>query len=381
MRIAVVGAGQMGQGVVYDLARNSDVVRIGLFDIDIARARQVKRKYGNQKVVVGGLDAGSIGAARRRFGAFNAVVSAVTYRYNPTLVRAALRARVHFVDMGGNNDVVAEEFQYHRDARAIGVTVIPDCGLAPGMVSIIAAADLEKFDEPDSLHIRVGGLPQKPMPPLEYQMVFSAEGLINEMTEPVIAIRDGRRVTLEPLSEVETLRFPKLGTFEAFTTSGGISTLPQTYRRVLRNIDYKTIRFPGHSEKLRAIFGLGFADDDPIEVDGVEVSPRSVLKSALNKNLGYGKPDMVLVRVITEGKIKGRRRKHVSEIVDYFDKSSGLTAMMRCTAFPVAIIAAMLASGKVYKHGVLPQEKIIDPVLFEQELKKRNIQIKRRWLK
>jgi lysine 6-dehydrogenase len=212
-------------------------------------------------------------------------------------------------------------------------------------------------------------------------MVFSAEGLINEMTEPAIAIRDNRRVTLESMTEVEKIRFSKLGTFEAFTTSGGISTLPQTYRKILRNIDYKTIRYPGHCEKLKAVFDLGFADDKEIDVDGMAVSPRSVLKSLLNQRLNYGEPDIVLVRVIVEGKVKGRKRRHISEIIDYYDESSNLTAMMRCTAFPVAIIASMVASGKIDKTGVLPQEKIVDPEAFEAELKKRNIIVNRRWSK
>lgn len=381
MKIAVVGAGLMGRAVVADLARNKDVTTIGLFDINLRRAHEVKRKYGNRKIVAGGLDAASVSAARRRFAGYDAVISAVTYRYNPGLVKAAIRAKAHFIDMGGNNDIVAEEFKFHRDAKAIGVTVIPDGGLAPGMASVLAASDIAKFGQPESLYIRVGGLPQKPKPPLEYQMVFSAEGLINEMTEPVIALRGGKRVTLAPMIELESLRFRGLGTFEAFTTSGGVSTLPMTYGKVLTNLDYKTIRYPGHCEKLKAILDLGFADDEKIGVDDFRISPRSVLKTMLDKKLSYNEPDMVLVRIITEGKVGGKFRRHVTEIVDYYDKKSGLTAMMRCTAFPVAIIATMMASGKIDIHGVVPQEQAVDPRLFEEELAKRNIVIKRRWSK
>ncbi len=381
MKIAVVGAGLMGRAVVADLARNKDVTTIGLFDIDLRRAHEVKRKYGSRKVVAGGLDAASVSAARRRFAGYDAVVSAVPYRYNPGLVKATIRAKAHFIDMGGNNDIVAEELKFHRDAKAIGVTVIPDGGLAPGMASVLAASDIAKFDQPESLYIRVGGLPQKPKPPLEYQMAFSAEGLINEMTEPVIALRGGKRVTLAPMMELESLRFRGLGTFEAFTTSGGVSTLPMTYGKVLTNLDYKTIRYPGHCEKLKAILDLGFADDEKIGVDDFRISPRSVLKTMLDKKLSYNEPDMVLVRIITKGKVGGRFRRHVTEIIDYYDKKSGLTAMMRCTAFPVVIIATMMASGKIDIHGVVPQEQAVDSRLFEEELAKRNIVIKRRWSK
>jgi lysine 6-dehydrogenase len=279
MKIAVVGAGPMGRAAVYDLGRNKDVERIGLYDINATLARRIAREYGNGKASAKKLDAGNIRQAQKAFAFYDAVISAVTYRYNPELARAAIRAGAHFVDMGGNNDAVAEEFKLRKDAKAAGVVVIPDCGLAPGMVSLIAAADIARFDKPQSLHIRVGGLPQKPRPPLDYQMVFSAEGLVNEMVEPVIAVRNGKKVVLDPMSEVETLTFTGLGRFEAFTTSGGISTLPKTYGKVLKNIDYKTIRYPGHCEKIRAMIGLGFADDDKIEVDGIRVSPRSVFKT------------------------------------------------------------------------------------------------------
>ncbi len=381
MNIAVVGAGLMGRAAVYDLAHNKDVEKIGLFDINLSLARRIARGYGGGKTLAKRLDAANTKLAQKEFVNYHAVISAVTYRYNPGLAKAAIRAGAHFVDMGGNNDVVAEEFKLHKKAKAAGVMMIPDCGLAPGMVSIIAAGDIGKFDKPESLHIRVGGLPQKPRPPLDYQMVFSAEGLVNEMVEPVLAVRNGEKIMLDPMTEIETLTFTGLGKFEAFTTSGGISTLPKTYGRILKNIDYKIIRYPGHCEKFKAMIGLGFSDDRKIEIDGVRVSPRSVFKTMLNKSLSFDEPDMVLVQVITEGKVRGRKRRHVSEIIDYYDRKSGLTAMMRCTAFPVAIIAAMAAGGKIKATGVHPQESVVDPDLFERELAARKIRLVRRWMK
>jgi len=379
MKIAVVGAGLMGRAAVYDLAHNKSVEKIGLYDIDQSLARRIAREYGGGKTSAKRLDAGDTKQAQKEFAGCDVVISAVTYRYNPGLAKAAIRAGAHFVDMGGNNDAVAEEFKLHKAAKAAGVTVIPDCGLAPGMVSIIAAGDIRRFDKPESLYIRVGGLPQKPRPPMEYQMVFSAEGLVNEMVEPVIAVRNGKKVTLDPMTEVEKLTFAGLGKFEAFTTSGGISTLPKTYGKILKNIDYKTIRFPGHCEKFKAMIGLGFSDHRKIEVDGVKVSPRSVFKAMLNKSLSFHEPDMVLVQVITEGKIKGKGRRHVTQIIDKYDRRTGLTAMMRCTAFPVAIIAALAGSGQLRAAGVHRQESVIDPDIFERELAAREINPVRRW--
>ncbi|MEE9443952.1 MAG: saccharopine dehydrogenase C-terminal domain-containing protein [candidate division Zixibacteria bacterium] len=379
MKIAVVGAGLMGRAAVYDLARNNDVVKIGLFDIDLKVAKAVAKKYGGKKTIVKKLDAGDLKTAFWQFKEYDAVISAVTYKYNPGLASAAIRAKAHFFDLGGNNTIVDQEFKLHAQAKKAGVVVIPDCGLAPGMVSVIAAGDLAKFDKPESLHIRVGGLPQKPRPPLDYQMLFSAEGLINEYYEPVVAIRSGKKVKLAPMTEIEPLSFRGIGKLEAFTTSGGTSTLPKTYGKLLKNLDYKTIRYPGHCEKFKAMMAIGLDSWDKIEVDGVKVAPRSVFKAVLDKNLSFGEPDLTLVRVMTEGKIKGKKRKYISEIIDKEDKKTGLTAMMRCTSFPVTIIAWMACAGHIAKRGVIPQELAVDPAIFRKELGKRGIKLTSRW--
>jgi len=369
----------MGRAAVYDLAQNKNVVKIGLFEIDPKRAREVAKKYGGNKTVYKKFDAGDIKTAVKYFTGYDAVISAVTYRYNPGLAKAAIQAGAHFMDMGGNNDIVAQEFKLNDAAKKAGVVVIPDCGLAPGMVSVLAAGDLAHFDQPESLHIRVGGLPQKPRPPLDYQMLFSAEGLINEFYEPVVAIRNGKKIVLPPMGELEHFSFTGIGKVEAFTTSGGTSTLPKTYGRILKNLDYKTIRYPGFCEKFKTMLDLGLADWEKVEVDGVKVAPRSVFKAVLDKNLNFGDPDLALIRVVTEGKIKGKKKRRISEIIDRQDKKTGLTAMMRCTAFPVTIIAMMAASGQITARGVVPQEKAVDPILFERELAARKIKITHRW--
>jgi len=379
VKIAVIGAGLMGRAAVYDLAHNSRVAQVGVYDIDRKLAQTVAKKYGGRKTISGRLDAGDTAGAERLFRSYDAVISAVTYRYNPGLAKAAIRAEAHFFDLGGNNTVVAQEFRLDTAARKANVVVIPDCGLAPGMVSIIAAGDLARFDRPESLHIRVGGLPQKPHPPLNYQMLFSAEGLINEYCEPVVAIRNSRKVVLPPMTEVESLSFRGIGDLEAFTTSGGTSTLPQTYGRVLKNLDYKTIRYPGHCDKFKTMLDIGLADRHMVAADGAKVSPRSVLKAVLDKNLSFSEPDLTLVRIVTEGRMAGKKKRLISEIIDRQDKKTGLTSMMRCTSFPVTIIAVMAAGGEISARGVVPQEKAVDPMLFERELAERKIKITRRW--
>ena len=375
MKIAVIGAGLMGRAVLFDLARNEDVQSVGLFDINEKLASEIAGKYGGGKASPAQFDASDVEAATRLLADYDAAVSCVTYRYNPGLTRAAIEAKCHLVDLGGNNDVVRTQLEMDDDAREAGVIVVPDCGLAPGMVSILAADGINRFDRVNSLKIRVGGLPQSPRSPLNYQMVFSAEGLINEYWEPCVILENGKKKIVNPMTGVEKLEFDGIGELEAFYTSGGTSTLPDTFVGKIDFLDYKTIRYPGHCTLFKAMLEIGLASRQPISVDGQMVEPRAVLKAVLDKNLTFGDPDMALVRLTFEGTKDGKDKRCLYEIVDRQDSKTGLTAMMRTTAFPASIIAWMAASGHIVERGCKPQELVVNPALFIAQLKKRGINL------
>jgi len=378
MKIAVIGSGLMGRAVVYDLARAENMEKVGLFDFDADLADEVARSFGNNITTAGKIDAGDEDAIAGILNDYDACVSAVTYKYNPGLTRAAIRSHTHFFDLGGNNDAVNAQFDMKDEAESADVLVIPDCGLAPGMVSILAAAGVAEFDKVSSLKIRVGGLPQNPRPPLNYQMVFSSEGLINEYWEPAVILEGGRKKTVNPMSGLEELEFDGIGNLEAFYTSGGTSTLPDTYKDKIDFLDYKTIRYPGHCVLFKTMLEIGLGSRSEVRIGDVSVRPRQVLKKVLEKNLSYNDPDMVLVRLIFEGEKDKTSRKLTYEIVDRQDSRSGLTAMMRTTSFPVAIIAWMTTSGVIKHRGVVPQEIAVEPGFFINQLKKRDIEIIRR---
>ncbi|HDL03053.1 MAG TPA: saccharopine dehydrogenase [candidate division Zixibacteria bacterium] len=376
MKIAVIGSGLMGRAVAYDVSRAENVEKVGLYDFDLDLAEEIARKYGNNITVAGRIDAGNEDEVAEVLKDYDACVSAVTYRFNPGLTRAAIDSKTHFFDLGGNNDVVASQFAMNDKAAEAGITVIPDCGLAPGMVSILAAAGISEFDKVNSLKIRVGGLPQNPRPPLNYQMVFSSEGLINEYWEPVVILKNGEKKIVNPMTGLEELEFDGIGSLEAFYTSGGTSTLPDTYKGVVDFLDYKTIRYPGHCRLFKAMLEIGLGSRSEVRVNNVNVEPRKVFKKVLEKNLSFNDPDMVLVRLIFEGKKDGQDKNIVYEIVDRQDTRTGLTSMMRTTAFPVAIIAWMACNGNIAHKGVVPQETAVEPQFFINQLKKRNIIMK-----
>jgi lysine 6-dehydrogenase len=270
-------------------------------------------------------------------------------------------------------------------AKAAGINIIPDCGLAPGMVSILAMHGAARFDEIESIKIRVGGLPQQPQPPLDYQLVFSVEGLINEYIEPARLIREGEIIEVESLTEIEELEFEGFPRLEAFQTSGGTSTLPNTFLGKIKNLDYKTIRYKGHCERFKTLVDLGFASSEPAVVktgtgDSVQISPRAFLADALMRHLPRGEPDLVLIRLEFGGKIKGEEKLLRYDIVDRFDPETDLTAMMRTTAFPASIIAQMTARGETLQRGATPQEVAIEPDKFIAELARRNITIQENFI-
>jgi lysine 6-dehydrogenase len=377
MKILVLGAGRMGLGAAYDLAHNSaDVRAVTVADLDPERARAVAAAVGSAKLAPAGVDVNDHRRTVALMRGHDAVISCVTYFHNLQLARAAIEARAHFCDLGGNNAVVASELALDAEARAARINIIPDCGLAPGMVSVLAAHGAARFDQLEAIHIRVGGLPQQPRPPLNYQIIFSVEGLINEYVERARVIRGGQIVEVESLTEIEALSFPApFERMEAFQTSGGTSTLPDTFHGRLQELDYKTIRYPGHCEQFKLLVELGLAASEEIDLDGARVRPRRLLGELLTRRLPAGEPDVVLIRLAFRGRNAGREARLRYDIIDRFDERTGLSAMMRTTAFPASVIAQMMARGETTERGARPQELVVPPDKFVAALAARGIRI------
>jgi len=377
MRVAVLGAGMMARAVVSDLVRAADVTEIRVADHDDRRLRALCRHTAGRRLLTRRLDLSDSAGVADFLEPCDVAVSCVPYFLNARLTRIAIATRTHFCDLGGNNDVVREQLSLHERARARGITVVPDCGLAPGLVGILAADGIGRLTQVDAVHLRVGGLPRNPKPPLGYGIVFSALGLINEYTEECEVLRNGRPALVEPLADVESLRFPApFGRLEAFTTSGGSSTLPRTFHGRVRTLDYKTIRYPGHCERFRLLHDLGLLSDEPVEVDGRKVVPRLLLARLLEDRLGFETDDVVLLRVDVLGRKNGQARRIRYQLIDRADPRTGLTAMMRCTGFPAAVTGLMLGRGQALGKGVLPGEKALPAAQFIRELSSRGIDIR-----
>ncbi len=378
MHVLILGAGRMAYGLVYDFLTHGDVDRLTVVDQSQDALQKMQDHFGNKRLNVRRASASDNDAMRSLMEDADGAVSAVPYEYNVALTELAIDTRTHLVDLGGNNDVVEQQFRLHKQVKAAGVGVIPDCGLAPGMASVLAAGLISELARVDALRIRVGGLPVNPHPPLNYMLVFSVHGLINEYVEPAVILDGGRIKTVPSMTDVEELEFPRpFGMMEAFFTSGGASTLPQTFKDRVDYLDYKTIRYPGHCHIVKAMLDMGFAGDDTMEVDDNRVNKRAAFEAMLEQALTIDDDDAVLLRITADGHKGGDRKRLQYQTIQYGDQTAGLTAMMRMTAFPAAILLQMLLSGAINEHGVLRQESSVPSVPFREALEKRDIGLER----
>ena len=373
MKILVLGAGRMGLGAVYDLARSSEVEEITVADVRLDNAARVAASIHSPKISPAAVNVLDYAEVVALMGNHDAAISCVVYKHNLQLAHAAVEAGINFCDLGGNNTVVEAEFALDEQARRAGINIIPDCGLAPGMVSILAAHGAMRFESLDCMNIRVGGLPQRPTGPLNYQIVFSVEGLINEYVEPARVIRGGQITEVESMTELELLEFPPFGTLEAFQTSGGASSLPETFLGRVRELDYKTIRYPGHCSQFKLLIELGLTSNDPLPVAGTAIAPRSMLAELLLRRLPAEGPDVVLVQVQFMGIAGGEQQTLIYRLIDYYDEENQLSAMTRMTALPASIIAQMMCRGDIQGKGAIPQERCVPPDLFIAALAERGI--------
>src|SRR5690606_15810726 len=298
MRMLVLGAGQQGSACAYDLLTHTGA-EVVLADRHVDRVPPFLEPYEGSRLTVASVDAQDGVAVREVMEGAVATMCALPYYFNPAMTAAAIEVGSHFCDLGGNTAIVMRQKEMHAEARDRGVSVVADCGLAPGMVNILAEEGIRRLDHPRAVRIKVGGLPQHPEPPLDYQVVYSLEGVVDYYTTLSWILRDGQPLQVEALSEVEELEFPGAGRLEAFHTAGGLSTMAQRYAGRVETMEYKTLRYPGHARIMRAVRELGLFDTEPVEVRGVRVVPRELFLAVAGPRLRRDpreSPDLVALR-------------------------------------------------------------------------------------
>jgi lysine 6-dehydrogenase len=380
MRFVVLGAGLQGSACAFDLLRSEGVESVVLADLNLSSLPRFLEEYrGGDRLETVRLDANDDGAVGKVLDGAVACLNALPYYFNLDMARLAVEAGAHYADLGGNTEIVRQQLELDDAARARGISVIPDTGLAPGMVNILAADGIAAMDHVESVKIRVGGLPKEPRPPLNYQIVYSLEGVLDYYTTKSWILREGRPTEVEALSEVESVEFPEpVGTLEAFHTAGGLSTMPWDYEGEIPTMEYKTLRYPGHAQIMRAIRDLGLLDLDPVKVGDVEVSPRDVFIAAADPKLRRSEaPDLVALRVEVMGEEDGRPKRVRYDLLDYYNPKTGVSAMERTTAYSLSITGQMQADGRIARKGVFTPDHGVPAEAYIQELANRGVRVQK----
>ncbi|MDQ8152749.1 MAG: saccharopine dehydrogenase C-terminal domain-containing protein [Gemmatimonadota bacterium] len=378
MRMLVLGAGLQGSACAYDLLQNPAITEVRLADQRVDRLPAFLQPFiGKGRLTTIQLDVKDAKAVAAAMAGVQSVMCALPYYLNLPMTEAAIAAGAHFCDLGGNTEIVQQQQRLKASAEAKGVTVVPDCGLAPGMVNILAQLGIDRCDSVDSVRIFVGGLPQHPEGPLNYQIVYSIEGVLDYYTTLSWIIRDGKQLQMKALSEIEPIHFDApVGELEAFHTAGGLSTMAFRYQGKIPNMEYKTLRYPGHAKIMEAIRELGLLELEPVQVKGTTVVPREVAIAQMQPRLTKpNSPDLVALRVVVAGTTGGKPITHTFELVDRYDAAHGISAMMRTTGYSLSITGQLQAEGAVTPAGVHTPDECMPGERYIVELAKRGIAI------
>ncbi|HET8648816.1 MAG TPA: saccharopine dehydrogenase C-terminal domain-containing protein [Gemmatimonadales bacterium] len=377
MKMLVLGAGLQGCACAYDLLQNPAVTSVTLADLHTDHLPGFLQGDWKGRLHTAQLDATDEAAVRQLMNGQTAVMSALPYYFNGPMARIAVEAGCHFCDLGGNTEIVMEQKKLDDQAVAKNLSIMPDCGLAPGMVNILAAEGIRRMDKAEKVKIYVGGLPQHPEPPLNYQIVYSLEGALDYYTTDSWVIRGGKPTQVDALSELEEVEFPEpVGKLEAFHTAGGISTMPFSYAGQVDVMEYKTLRYPGHVALMRPIRELGLLANTPIEVKGKQVVPRDVFIAAVTPHL-Y-KPeghDLVALKVQVTGQKNGKPHTVTFQLIDRYDAEHKISAMMRTTGYSLSITGQMQGDGRVTVKGVKTPDEAMPFAPYVAELRKRGVEI------
>jgi lysine 6-dehydrogenase len=369
-----------GTAAAFDLARFAEPQSILLGDAILAQAERSAKRVNDlvgrqicQAVHVNALDPSSLTSFLEPV---DVLLSCVPYWMHPKIAKVVIDTKTSMCDLGGNTEITLETLAMDVAAKAAGVTLIPDTGLAPGLVNSLGLYLIEHLDSTESIKLFCGVLPQHPVPPFNYKLTFNVEGLVAEYDYQAVTLRNGEIVLVDTLDEIEELTLEHLGKMEAFTTSGGTSTAPYSFQGRVQNYQYKTIRWPGHCERMKIFRDFGFWGEAPIDIKGVQVKPRDLFCKVFGDALKqFQDLDQCVVRGVGVGTRNGQKLELQVDIFDKQCEQTGFTSMERTTGFSIAIHAAAIASGRL-PVGCLRYETALSGTEFCQEIQRRGVSLK-----
>jgi len=350
LKILVVGSGKVGSEIARDLARSSEVDSVIVAD---AQPKNLKNVQGHAKIRTRRLDISQRKPLLAAMRGVDLICGALPGRLGFQLMTIALEAHRDLVDISYTPE---NPFKLHAEARDQENIIVPQCGVAPGFTNMCVGDAFRRLGTITKVRVFVGGLPQKPTPPLNYRIVFSLEDVINEYSRPARIIENGKAKMVDALSGRGFLNFPGVGRLEYFITDG-LGSLPRSFPKVREMFEY-TLRYPGHAEMMNTLRVLRFFDNKEVQVNGLAITPRKLSIALLKGAMSLGRPeDLLALRVEVEGKL-GKKSLISYRILDYYDPRSKVSAMARTTAYPCTSIALLVGQRKLRNVGVVPPERI-----------------------
>jgi lysine 6-dehydrogenase len=379
-RYAVLGAGRAGTAAGYDMAKFGEADRVLMIDSDSASAQQSAKRINSliESDIASSehLDVSNSKELLSALDGVTSILSAVPYSFNPKITEVALELGANMCDLGGHTGIVRKQLESDSRAKDAGISIIPDCGMGPGMNISLAVYAMSLLDEANEVLIWDGGLPQDPIQPWNYLLTFNIGGLTNEYYGSAYFLRDGKVTEVPCFEGYEVLGFPPpIGFLEAFVTSGGLSTAPWTFEGKLQRLENKTLRYPGHCAQFKAYSQLGLLELESIKVGEIEVAPRDVFHSLLEPRIT--KPeikDIGIIKIKGSGMKAGQSADVMVELIDYYDEETEFTAMERLTGWHASIVAILAAKGKI-ERGARPVELAVPGDMIVEEAEKRGFNI------
>lgn len=343
-KVLILGAGKIG-ALISGLLAESGSYEVHLADVSGGAANAVVNAHGLANLHAHTVDASSSAALDEQLKRHpvHAVISSLPFYCNVAVAEAARRAGIHYFDLTEDVEVTRS---VRRISEGAAQAFVPQSGLAPGFISIAANELIGHFDELRTVKLRVGALPQHPHNVLKYSLTWSTEGLINEYGNPCEAIVDGRRIEVAPLEGLEEIELD--GTlYEAFNTSGGLGSLGETYGTRTRNMDYKTMRYPGHCEQMRLLM-----NDLKLNHD------RGTLKRILENAVPQTLQDVIVIYVAVTGTQDGelREESYVNKVYPQMIAGRLWSAIQVTTASGITAVVDLVLSSNGRHHGFVRQE-------------------------
>ena len=349
MKVIVLGAGLVGGPMALDLVRDNEF-EVTVADISENALQKLQRK-GLQAIRK---DLSSPSGISELVSGYDMVLNAVPGFMGYRTLEAVIEAGKNIVDIAFFPE---DPFALDGAAKKKGVIALTDCGVAPGMSNILTGYAHFMLDETHTAITYVGGLPVVREWPYEYKAVFSPVDVIEEYTRPARYIENGQWVTRPALSDPELIYFPGVGTLEAFN-SDGMRSLGKTIRAM--NIKEKTLRYPGHIEKMAVLRETGFFGKEEIEINGVKIRPMDFTVKLLFPmwKLKEGDEDITVMKVIVEGLKDGQKIRYTWDLFDRYDKKTGIHSMARTTGYTATVALRMIARGLYTRTGMNVPEYI-----------------------